>query len=412
MNNTVIIGGGAAGLFLAANLKGDNNLLIEGTKKLGQKILITGGGMCNITNMDDTQEFIKRFGDKKKCNFLKPAILNLSTENTRQWLEKAGLDIVIREDGKVFPKSLRAQSVIDILYKKLTENGCKIRYNLKVNSVEKLDSGFKIYTDNEPIYCKKLVFTTGGKSFPKTGSDGSSYNIIKLLGHRIIKPEPALTGLYIENYKFKTISGTSIKNSFIEFYRDGENKRYHTANGDVLFTHKGLSGPGILNNSRVIRDGDLLKLTLIPCENREEKRSEILNLINESNPVTIKKFLKSLGITSSMGDLLIEFLSLDGNHTIKSLNKKVKNRIIDTLLSFLFKVKTKMDFNAAMVTSGGVDTQEINRTTMESKLIPGLYFAGEIIDIDGDTGGYNIQAAFSTAKLISDKLNKEVEAIG
>lgn len=402
----IIIGGGAAGLFCAANLKGEGNLLIEGTKKLGQKILITGGGMCNITNIDKTDEFITRFGDKKKANFLKPAILNFSTEKTRIWLKDIGLSTVVREDGKVFPESLKAQSLIDVLQREASKNGMLFKYNCKVRDIEILDQIFIIKTENEVFKCRNLIVATGGKSYPSTGSDGSCYKIIEKLGHNIISPAPSLTSVKISNYPFKSLAGSSIKNSFVEFYRHGETKRYLNTNGDLLFTHQGLSGPVILNNSRLLSSKDNLSVSLIRCDNKEEKREELINNFNNSGNKRLKKVLKEIGLTASLTDELLNFMNIEGNLQAKQLNKKIRNRIINNILNFQFKVSTKTGFNAAMATAGGVDINEINRKTMESKLIPNLYFAGEVLDIDGDTGGYNIQAAFSTAKLITEKLNK------
>ncbi len=407
MFNTIIIGGGAAGLFIAANLTGENNLLLEGTKKLGQKILITGGGMCNITNMDSTDDFLTRFGDKKKTNFLKPALLNLSSAKTRSWLNENELELTIRDDGKVFPKSLKAQSLIDTLFKKLTSNGVKVKYSTKVIKIVETESGFKISTKSEHFLCKNVVLTTGGKSFPETGSDGSGYSLAESLKHKIITPTPALSGIKVSNYEFKSISGNSVKSSQVDFFRNSDTKKYLTAQGDILFTHQGLSGPGILNNSRLIQVGDKINMSLIPCDNKEEKRLELLNILNSSGKTTLKKVLKELGLTASTVILLGSILKINIDEQAKALNKKVKSKLINNLLNFPIHVGSKIGFNAAMVTAGGVDISEINRKTMESKLVTGLYFAGEIIDIDGDTGGYNIQAAFSTAKLVSDRLNTE-----
>ncbi len=404
MYQTIIIGGGAAGLFLAANLTGKDNLLLEGTKKLGQKILITGGGMCNITNMDETDEFITRFGGKKKINFLKPALLNLSTEKTREWLKSNGLNITVREDGKVFPESLKAQSLIVTLQKKAKQNGIEFKYNSKVTTIKSMDNGFEVITEKDNFLCKNLVFATGGKSFPTTGSDGSAYQIIKSLGHKIVEPTQALAGLKISDYFFTPLSGSSIRAANIEIFRNGESKRYLNKIGDLLFTHRGLSGPVILNNSREIRGGDKILTSLISCSNKEEKRAELQLTLNNSGKKIVKSVLKEIGLTVSMINILTNYIKIKPDQTVLTLNKKEKNRLINNLLNFSFTVSSKVGFNAAMVTAGGVDISEINRKTMESKIVKNLYFAGEVIDIDGDTGGYNIQAAFSTSKLISEVL--------
>ncbi len=402
----IIIGGGAAGLFAAANLKHGKTLLIESGKRLGQKILLTGGGMCNITNMDNTDDFITRFGDKSKANFLKPALLNLSTHHTREWLISIGLNLTIRDDGKVFPESLKAQSLIDALQREAAKNSVEFKFCSKVTNISPIQDHFKIDTKDVSYRSKNLIIATGGISFPKTGSDGSAYPLIEGLGHKIVQPTPSLTSVKILNYPFKSLAGSSIKGSYIDFTKETEHKRYRHTTGDILFTHKGLSGPGILNNSRFIGDRDQIKISLLECENIEERREELIKLFSSSGNKSTKRVLKEIGLTAALTEALITHLDLNNENPIKQLNKKSRNTLLNNLLRFTLKVTEKTGFNAAMVTAGGVDIKEIDRKTMESKLIPNLFFAGEVLDIDGDTGGYNIQAAFSTSKLVVNKIKK------
>lgn len=405
MYNTIIIGAGAAGLFIGANLVKGDNLILEGEEKAGKKILITGGGMCNITNCDDSQTFISKFGSNKKANFLKPALLNLDTHNTKNILESWGLKLITRDDGKVFPESLKAQSVIDVLLKKIRNNNTKIYYKSKVIDITKTDNGFNINTVKNSYSCKNVVIACGGKSFPNTGSDGSGYKLSQLLGHNIIEPTPSLAGIKVENYLFNKLSGQSIKDSNIDLFRSNETKRYNNSMGDLLFTHSGFSGPVILNNSREIEQGDRLEISLVPCDNKEELRQKISSIFNKQRNLQLKKILKEIGLSKSLSDFLIALNGLE-NFKICDLNKKQIKKIINSIVSFGVVVKNKNDFNCAMATAGGADITQINRKNMESKLHKGLFFAGEIIDIDGNTGGYNIQAAFSTGMLVSDYLNK------
>lgn len=407
MYNTIIIGAGAAGLFIGANLEKGNNLILEGEEKPGKKILITGGGMCNITNCDDSQTFISKFGSNKKANFIKPALLNLNTQQTQNLLVSWGLPLVIRDDGKVFPESLKAQSVIDLFLKKIRKNNIKIYYNSKVKRVEKTNDGFTIKTSTNSYICKNVVIACGGKSFPDTGSDGSGYKLSDTLGHKIITPTPSLAGIKVESYSFKNFAGQSIRESNIDFFRPNEPKRYLNSAGDLLFTHQGFSGPVILNNSRQIKSGDRLEFTLVPCNNKEELRSRLTSLFNKQRNFQLKKALREIGVSKSISDFLIKFNNIE-NVKISDLNKKQIKKIINSIISFNAIVKSKGGFNSAMATAGGVDINQINRKNMESKLLKGLFFAGEVIDIDGDTGGYNIQAALSTGKLVSDYLNKTI----
>jgi len=274
---TIIIGAGAAGLFAGANLNSDT-LILESTGKIGQKILISGGGMCNLTNTENTDMFLTRFGDKKRANFLKPSLLNLGTKRTIEWFESIGLETVIRDDGKVFPVSLKAQTVVNTLQRAITEKNFLIKYNSKVIKIEKKQGHFIIKSERETYSSQNVILTTGGKSFPQTGSDGSGYALAQNLGHKIVPLKPALTRVLIDNYPFKSLAGNSVRNSMVEFFRSGENKRYMVGNGDLLFTHQGVSGPVILDNSRFIENRDLLCITLVPCNNKELKREELINL--------------------------------------------------------------------------------------------------------------------------------------
>lgn len=404
MYDLIIIGGGAAGLFLSANLKNKKVLLLEKMKTPGKKILISGGGMCNLTNGDSTENFIQAFGGRKKANFLKPALLNLSTENTRNWFESHGLSLVERDDGKVFPRTLKAQSLVDCLKKEAKVNHVEIRTSQAVKTVAKKDDIFTVKTDSEEYQSRALLIATGGKGYESTGSDGSGYALAKSLGHKIIDPTQALVSIIVEDYRHGALAGNSIRNSSVDFFREGESKRYLNDRGDLLFTHKGISGPVILNNSRDIRKNDLIMVSLVECENREQTRDELQNILMADPRKQLGTVLKSLGLFSSLVEAVLSQLELNIDDKCANLNKKNRNRIITLLLDCPFKVSRKGYFSSSMVTAGGVDLDEINRKTMESKLVRGLYFAGEVLDIDGNTGGYNIQSAFSTAYLISSAL--------
>lgn len=398
--NTIIIGAGAAGLFAGANLDIDNNLILEAGKRAGEKILITGGGMCNITNMDDNDTFLTHFGDRKKVNFLKPAILNWSTTNTREWLTNLGTELFIREDGKVFPASLKAQTFIDTMLREISKNNTAIHYRTKVSDIQFREGLFHLKTNERMYTCESLIITTGGKSFPETGSDGSIFPLLKNLGHKITPLKPALTGIKVSNYPFKDLAGSGVRSSLVDFYRDG--KRYLQSSGDLLFTHQGLSGPLIINNSRYMEDGDELSMTLFSTNNREESRLEIQKLLNKQPKESIKRFLKELGLSTGLTSNILKVLDVDAQTPCNRLTKKQKKLIISSLLECRLTIKHIIGYHAAMVTTGGVDLGEINRKTMESKICPGLFFAGEVVDIDGDTGGYNIQAALSMSKLLTD----------
>lgn len=404
MYDLIIIGGGAAGLFLAANVKNKKVLLLEKMKVPGKKILISGGGMCNLTNCDRTEEFITRFGDRKKSNFLKPSVSNFSTGDTVDWFPAHGLSLITREDGKVFPSSLKAKSVVDCLIKTACSNGVEIRTGEEVTALEKNASGFTLISSRGVYNCEVLVLSSGGKGFESTGSDGSGYALVRSLGHKIVELTQGLVAVNCEDYPFASLAGNSIKNSYIDFFRESEPKRYHSSCGDLLFTHKGLSGPVILNNSRYIKKNDLLKVSLISTENKEKLRTELIGSLSNEPKKQVSSILKSYGVFAGLSDILMTMTGLEKDIKCANLNKKLRNSLLSLLLEFPLIVSRKGYFSSAMVTAGGIDIDEINRKTMESKKIQNLYFAGEVIDIDGDTGGYNIQSAFSTAFLIASSL--------
>lgn len=404
--NTIIIGAGAAGLFAGARLKSGNNLILEAGKRAGEKLLITGGGMCNITNMDDTDAFLTHW-DKKQVNFLKPSLLNWGTEKTRDYLTDNGLPLLVREDGKVFPESKKAQSYITTLLREVSRNNTPIHYNRKVRDIERDGDIYNIDTTNGNYHCKTLLIATGGLSFPETGSDGSLNPIIKKLGHCFTPLKPALTGIKVENYPFKELAGSGVRATLIDFYRD--KRRYHRASGDILFTHLGLSGPLIINNSRSMERGDELVLSLIPTENREETRAVLQKKLNAGLKYSIKRLLKEENISTALVLNILHRLKIKPDTNCNQLSKKDKKSLLSAVTEQRLTIKSIIGFNAAMVTAGGIKRDEINRKTMESKLVSNLFFAGEVIDIDGDTGGYNIQAAISTAELAVREITKRTK---
>lgn len=409
MYDVIIIGGGASGLFLASNIPGKKTLLLEGSSRVGKKILITGGGMCNLTNNKDTSSFLSHFGSTGQTNFLKPALLNLPTLETRLWFERHGLPLTERDDGKIFPSCMQATAVVSLLEQRAIKNRVELRVNAKVSSLYKDEQSntYLVNTRDEQFQTKAVVLTTGGMSYPTTGSDGSGFSLAKMMGHSIVSPSPALVAITVKEYPYTALAGNSIRDSLVEFFYTGETKRYHQSTGDMLFTHDGLSGPVIMNNSRMIKKGDLVKASLIPCSNKEELKKRLTELFSSNPKKQLYTLLKQEGITAHLTEQLLYTLSLTKEETSANLSKEKRKKLIELLIAHPFIVSGKKGFNAAMVTSGGVALDEVDRKTMESKLQTGLYFCGEVLDIDGESGGYNLQAAFSTAKLAADAILKQ-----
>ncbi|MBN2657436.1 MAG: aminoacetone oxidase family FAD-binding enzyme [Spirochaetales bacterium] len=393
----IIVGGGAAGLFAAANVPQSKVLLLEKMDTSGKKILISGGGMCNLTNCDEPDVFIQHFGGRNKANFLKPSLFGFSPEMTVRWFEDRGFSLITREDGKIFPADLKALSLVSFLMKEIAKKGVEYRNNSPVSKIKQAGDTFEVVSGDKTFSSRFVLISAGGKSFPSTGSDGSAYALARSMGHKLIDPTQALASVYIDSYKYGSLSGSSLRDIQIDFFHRGERKRYLQSRGDLLFTHNGLSGPVILNNSRFIRSGDILDICLVPGDNREVLREELLKEWTARGGKTVRNFLKAIGLFSSLAENLLESFGINQAALCHTIGKKDRNRLFSSLLHLMLSVSGKSSFSAAMATAGGVDLGDIDRKTMESKVVPGLFFAGEILDIDGDTGGYNIQAAFSTA---------------
>lgn len=401
----IIIGAGPAGLFtcLSLNTKGKKVLLLEKNSVPGKKLLISGKGQCNITNSEDINNFHNHYGDNFR--FLKNALKNYTNDDLIKFLNSNGLETVTREDGKVFPKSLKASDFVNTLVTKCKDNNVIIKYNSNVEAITYKNDNYNVILKDKKYITDYLVITTGGKSYPVTGSTGEGYKFAKMVGHSLIKPKEALTPVIINNYQFKELSGISLNDIKFSIWREG--KKIKNYRGDILFTHTGLSGPGIINNSRYIMPNDEISLCLIHYENEDDFRKEFLSELSTNGKMFVTTFLKKYDLPKRLLFKILEQEAISEKLLCSNIKKKQRNAIIKSLLSLRLKVNKLGGYHLAMVTSGGIPLNEINSKTMESKKNKGLYFAGEVIDIDGDTGGYNIQAAISTATLVAKDLNEK-----
>jgi len=408
MYDLIIIGSGASSLFLSANLKNKKVLVLEKMERVGKKILVTGGGMCNITNVDTMKTFLSHVSDRNQMNFIKPAIMNFSNLDVKQWFIDMGLPVIVRDDGKVFPKSLKAQSVIDTLYSLSRQNGAEFKLNEEVITIEK-EHHFTVTSNKGTYQSTCVVLATGGMSYPQTGSTGDGYALAKALGHHIVPPTPALTSLNIDNYQMRELAGNAIRSCLIDFFHKGENKRYKEDLGDLLFTHTGVSGPVILNNSHSCLKGDTLLISLIATKNKEISKNELLSFIQNNPKKQVHKFLKEQGIITKLCDKLLDLGEIDKQLTCGNLSKDKRKKLVTMLLNFPLVVGSKKSFTTAMVTKGGLSLKDFNRKTLESQIVEGFYGTGEVLDIDGHTGGYNLTIAFSTAKLVCQSIQNKDE---
>ena len=402
--DVIIIGGGPAGLFAAimcANKK-QRIALIEKNKSCGRKLLMAAAGKCNITQAGDIHHFLTCYGANAK--FLKHALLSFQNEELLNFFRKRGLEFITTEKGKVFPKSLKSQDVLNILLEECRRRSIEIHYESAVESLVKEEDLFHLQTAKGTFESSVVVVATGGLSYPHTGSTGDGLVWAKTLGHKIVPTKPALTPLKIKNYELSDMSGTSFEELSYTLWRGG--KKIGAYQGDFLLTHTGVSGPGIINNSRYMQSGDVIKCNFVGAESIDEFRSQLTKKLNNGGKTLVKSMVRELNLTKRFADKLLELCGIDENLKCAELNKVTRQKLLTTLTEYEMEVKELGGYHVAMVTTGGVSLKDIKQKNMESKKISNLYFIGEVLDIDGDTGGYNIQAAMSMAYIASKAINE------
>ena len=392
----IVVGGGPAGIMAALSAAKNNEVtLIERNKEIGMKLRLTGGGRCNITNNRDIEEFFDKIVNNKK--FLYSALYTFSNYSLLEYLSNNGLEYKVELDEKVYTKSDKADEVIELLKNDLEKNKVKIRYNTMVSDliVENEDIKGVVTSYGERILGDKVIITTGGKSFPNTGSDGTMYSILEKYGHTITPIYAALIPLVIKEDFVKSLQGVAMKDVVVSAKLK---KKKIEKFGDMLFTHFGISGPAVLKLSSYITKALSEREVEVSLDFLKDKSKDEMSQIMRSNPnKTVLNNLKGV-LPQNFLKVVFEMLGLT---EIKSsdLKKEDENKIIEYMKEMKLTARETLTIKAAQVTSGGVKVKEINASTMESKVIKNLYFAGEVIDIDAETGGYNLQMAFSTGYL-------------
>lgn len=385
----IIIGAGPAGL-AAAITYGKGAVILEGNSEAGKKLLLSGSGQCNFTNNLSNADFIKAC--RKAGPFLKHAVYAYDSKAFRDLLTAAGCPSLVREDGKVFPVSLKAEHIRDALLKAALGKGAEIVYKVHVSSISRIENVFALKTSSGEFRCRKLLLACGGSSWPQTGSRGDGYAYAEALGHTISPIKPALAAVEIESYgAFKQCAGNTIEQTKAQFLTP--NKKYRDAD-DLLLTHTGLSGPLILNNSHLLAKGDIIRLHLIP-----DAEKLLAHAIHNAGSKQILNALKSIALPQAVMEAILLTLKINPETKAIALSKQQRNLIINALQSFDFRIKRVESLATSMSTAGGVLLKEVNSSTMESRIVNGLYFAGEVLDYALPTGGFNIQATFSTGWL-------------
>ncbi|TAJ43948.1 BaiN/RdsA family NAD(P)/FAD-dependent oxidoreductase [Methanofollis fontis] len=398
----VVIGGGPAGLFCALRAAegGLDVLLLEKKPLCGRKLLVTGSGQCNLTHEGSVRDFLPHYGDNGA--FLKPALMNFTNRDLITFFEERGLPTGTDAGGKIFPASRRAADVLSVLLEGCRRAGVEICSGAAVRAVGRDEDGFVVETESATIHCDALVVATGGASYPATGSTGDGYGFARAFGHTIAPIGPALASIEVEEYPFAGCAGISFSSVTLALFRGG--KKVREVSGDLLFTHTGLSGPAVLHLSRYLLAGDGVRVSFLTPADGERLAQALVEASAAHGTRQVKTVLAGFPLPERFLRQVLLMAEIDPALPCAHLSRAARNRLIALLTGWTCGVAAVEGLDTAMVTRGGVSLAEVNRKTMESGLVPGLFFIGEVLDIDGDTGGYNLQAAFSTAALAARRL--------
>jgi predicted Rossmann fold flavoprotein len=407
--DVIVTGAGPAGLFCALRCAeaGLRVLVLEKNRGAGKKLLVSGSGRCNITHAGEIRDFPAHYGARER--FVKPALLDFTNAHLVEFFAGRGLVMTETDGGKIFPATQDARDVLAALLDECARHGVTVRPECAVRSAEAAPPFFLAHTRGERFRARFLVIATGGKSYPSTGSTGDGYAFARALGHSIVPPEPALAPLLVKDYTLRACAGISLDGALIRLYRAGE--FIGESRGDVLFTHRGVSGPGVLDFSRRVHPGDTVRIALAGLT--EPGLDAALAAAGSSQG---KKFLGNavarLGVPERLALAVLAQAGIPSDLAMAQLDKATRARVAALFAGLPLEVESTGGWNEAMVTRGGVAVEELDRGTMGSRLVKGLYFAGEVIDVDGDTGGYNLQFAFSSAALAAKAMTRIVRGSG
>ena len=404
----IVIGGGPAGMMAAISSaeKGNEVILLEKMQSLGRKLLITGKGRCNITSSLDMEEFIKN--TPGNGTFLYSCYKQFTNQDMIRFLKEEGLEVKEERGNRIFPVTDKSLDVLKCFTKKIKDLPIKVEYNTTVQEIlTENHQVIGVKTINNVIKADKVILSTGGKSYPLKGSTGDGYELARKLGHTITKIKPSLVPLesYDKNM-CKNLQGLSLKNVKIQLKDIEKNKIIYEDFGEMIFTHFGVSGPTILSSSahlvryknieeKLKNNKVILKIDLKPALTEEKLNERILRDFSKQNNKQFKNSLSEL-LPQKLIQTVVEISNIDQNKKVNEITKEERKRLVSLLKEFCLKIKGFRPIEEAIITSGGINIKEINPKTMESKIVEGLYFAGEIIDVDSYTGGFNLQIAYST----------------
>ena len=404
--DVVVIGGGPAGMMAAGRAAelGAKVALLEKNKSLGKKLLLTGNGRCNLTQAKFLgADFVKKL-NHKNGKFFFSALSAFDADAMRNFLEKRGLLTKIENSGKVFPSSDKAWDVLHVLSEYLRINNVQVFFEANVKNFEfdgenEMRKIVAINLSERKIFADKFILATGGKSYPITGSTGDGYAWAEEFGHNVISPRPGLAPIRVKESWVKDFQGVCLEDAHLSLWQ--ENKKYNLENGEIIFTHFGLSGPAALSMSNKITElmtnkkAIVVELDLTPEKDLAQLEAELQADFKVNSNKDLKNYLaEKLSPKLSMG--VLKLLDVDEKRKINLVTRAERLRLGNLLKSLRLTVEGVMGFERAMITCGGVDLREVDSKTMQSKIIKNLFFAGEILDLDGPTGGYNLQICWST----------------
>lgn len=391
-----VIGAGPAGIIASgfAASRGHDVVLIDKNERIGKKLFITGKGRCNITNAADIGDFFDSIITNK--NFLYSSLYSFTNEDILNLLHEYGLKTKVERGNRVFPDSDKSSDVIKALNKFLEKQGVKIKLNTEIDEIYYTQKGFNVNYNGEKHLYDRVIITTGGKSYPATGSTGDGYRFAKTMGHTVVELKPSLVPLEINAPWITDLQGLSLKNINLSAYSG--DKKIHEEFGEMVFTHYGISGPVVLSMSNYLHGNYkriMLSIDLKPALDFEKLDSRILRDFNKYINKQLKNSLDDL-LPQRLIPWIIKNSDIEPEIKVNQITKEERLRLVNSIKSFSMELKAFRPIEEAIVTSGGISTKEINPSTMESKLVPGLFFAGEVIDVDALTGGFNLQIAYST----------------
>lgn len=414
MNNrfdVIVIGAGAAGCIAAGFAAQNCNsvLLLDKNAKVGRKVLITGKGRCNVTNNCDVRDFMRFI--RTNPRFMYSALSSFSPADTMDFFESLGVELKTERGNRVFPISDKASDITDALFRFIKRNKVDYRQDCVTEILVENDCVCGVKTETEIYSSNNVILATGGKSYPLTGSDGSGYELARKLGHNIVSPQPSLVPIVTREKWCTDLQGLSLKNVTVKLFKNGSNKPIFNELGEMLFTHFGVSGPLILSSSSCMDASAIAEYSLCidmkPALDEKQLDSRILRDFDKYLNRDIQNALVDL-LPQKMIPIVLGLSNIQPNLKTNQITKEQRLLLLNNIKSLTIHPKAFRPIEEAIITSGGIKTTEIDPKTMQSKLVSGLYFAGEIIDVDAFTGGFNLQIAFSTGHLCGSSIFQEV----